>query len=254
MENRRLVRAFIVDDDRGATALLCKMLENYSVEIIGTATDATVATRDEIIEKEPDLLFLDVEMPSMSGLDFCALVRPEVKPEMKVVFYTGYDKYMLQALRQQAFDYMLKPASRQELAQIMTRYYENKLSNINQAISNAANTSALPHVMVVNAVNEHTVLRFDDIAFFRFDSERRIWEVITSEGKCHQLRHRTTAEIILAYSPNFVQIHKGYIVNIHCISRVLDNLCMLRPPLEHITELRISKNYRHDFMATFYNL
>ncbi len=254
MEIKRLVKVFIVDDDRGATAFLSKMLENYSVEIIGTATDATVKARDEIIEKQPDLLFLDVEMPSMSGLDFCTLVRPEVKPEMKVVFYTGYDKYMLQALRQQAFDYMLKPASRQELAQIMTRYYENRLSNISQAISSAASTAALPHVMVVNAMNEHTVLRFDDIAFFRFDSERRIWEVITIEDKCHQLRHRTTADIILAYSPNFVQIHKGYIVNIHHISHVFDCQCQLRPPLDHITELRISKNYRHDFMATFYNL
>ena len=57
-----------------------------------------------------------------------------VKPEMKVVFYTGYDKYMLEALRRQAFDYMLKPATPQELAKIMTRYYENKLSNIQKAI------------------------------------------------------------------------------------------------------------------------
>ena len=208
METRHLVRAFIVDDEPNATALLCKMLEDYSVEIIGTATDATDHTRNEIIEKEPDLLFLDVEMPTMSGLDFCATIRPEVKPDMKVVFYTGYDKYLLQALRQQAFDYMLKPATRQDLAQTMTRYYENKLSNIQHAISNPS-TTGTPTIMVVNATNEHTVLRFDDVAFFRFDSQRRIWEVITTEGESHLLRHRTTADIILAFSPSFVQIQKG---------------------------------------------
>lgn len=253
MEKKHLVRAYIVDDDANATTLLCRLLANYSVEIIGTATDATEKTRADIIDQEPDLLFLDVEMPSMSGLDFCATVRPEVKPDMKVVFYTGYDKYLLQALRQQAFDYMLKPASPQELAQIMTRYYENKLSNIQQATSQTV-AAETPSIMVVNATNEHTVLHFADIAFFRFDNERRIWEIVTREGQSHQLRHRTTADIILAYSPKFVQIHKGYIINIDCIGKVLDSQCLLRPPLDHITELRISKNYRHDFMATFYNL
>ena len=252
MSDKKLVRTYIVDDDANAAALLKKLLEDYSVDIIGQASDATEQTKNEIVELEPDLLFLDVEMPTMSGLDFYSMVQPMVKPEMKVVFYTGYDKYMLEALRRQAFDYMLKPATPQELAKIMTRYYENKLSNIQQAIQPTSYTSL--HLMVVNATNEHTVLKFEDIAFFRFDNERRIWEVITRQGRNHQLRHRTTADIILAYSKAFIQIHKAYIVNIHHIDKVFDNLCLMRPPLEHITELRISKNYRHDFMATFYNL
>lgn len=248
-----LVKVFIVDDDQNATLFLQKMLEDYSVEIVGVATDATAKTRNEIVEKEPDLLFLDVEMPSMSGLEFCATVRPLTKPEMKVVFYTGYDKYMLQAIRQQAFDYMLKPASKQELAQIMTRYYENKLSNIQQAIA-IHPTMTIPNIMVVNSMNQHTVLRHDDIAFFRFDNDHRIWEVVTTDNQCYQLRHRSTADVILAYSSSFVQIHKGYIVNVNKMSKVLDNQCLLRPPLEHITELRISKNFRHNLMAIFCNL
>lgn len=252
MKTQRLVRAFIVDDDANAAQLLCRLLEDYSVDIVGHASDANQTTLETIVDEEPDLLFLDVEMPSMSGLDFCAKVQPLVKPDMKVVFYTGYDKYLLEALRRHAFDYMLKPACKQELAKIMTRYYENRLSNIQQAI--ATDSSPMPSVMVVNFSNEHTVLRCDEIAFFRFDSERRIWEIVTSKGEIHQLRHRTTAETILAYSRCFVQIHKGYIVNVQHISRVLDNQCQLRPPLDDITELRISKNYRPSFMATFYNL
>jgi two-component system LytT family response regulator len=176
-----------------------------------------------------------------------------VKPDMKVVFYTGYDKYMLEALRREAFDYMLKPASRQELAKIMTRYYENKLSNIQPVISRGT-AVASPDVMVVNGVNEHTVLRFSDIAFFRYFSDRRQWEVITSMGEHHLLRHRTTAETILSYSNEFVQIHKRYIVNVRQIQKVIDNLCVLRSPLHEIDELCISKNYRPTFMATFYNM
>jgi two-component system LytT family response regulator len=253
METRRLIRTYIVDDDAGAAALLRRQLQDYSVDIVGVATDANQATLDEISQLDPDLLFLDVELPSSSGLDFCTQIRPLVKPEMKVVFYTGYDKYLLEALRREAFDYLLKPASKMELAKVMTRYYENKLSQI-QPDKGKKREDLPPNVMIVNAINEHTVLRFQDIAFFRFDSDRRLWEVITADGNCQALRHRTTADVILAYSKDFVQIHKRYIVNVNKICRVLDSQIILAEPLSYVTELKISKNFRHDLMSTFYNM
>lgn len=253
MENKPLVKAFILDDDPNAMQLLQQQLKDYSLDVVGTATDTDEEAMAAIVEQNPDLLFLDVELPSGSGLDFCTQIRPLVKPEMKVVFYTGYDKYMLEALRRQAFDYILKPASRQELAKIMTRYYENKLSNIQPVVSMSSKAMP-PSVMIVNAVNEHMVLRFHDIAFFRYEGDRRLWQLVTTDGTCHQLRHRTTADTILTYSSDFVQIHKSYIVNIHHIQKVIDNRCLLRPPLDHITELHISKNYRSQFLATFYSM
>ncbi len=252
MGNRRLVRAYIVDDDANAIKLLSRLLANYSVEIVGTATDANSKTEDEVMDLQPDMLFLDVELPSVSGLDFWSSIKQHVSPSMRVVFYTAYDKYMLEALRQKAFDFLLKPASQQELAQIMSRYYEDKLSSIRDIIQQDAPTPR--SIMVVSATNEHLVLRFDDIAFFRFDNVRRIWEVVTRDGKNYQLRHRTTSETILTFSNLFVQIHKGYIVNVHQIDRVVENQCLLRPPLNDVKELRISKNFRHDFMTAFYNL
>lgn len=71
MENRSLARVYIVDDNEGAIALLRRLLADYSVEIIGAETD-TQKAMEEVIELEPDLLFIDVEMPEMSGLDFCS--------------------------------------------------------------------------------------------------------------------------------------------------------------------------------------
>ena len=251
MNDKRLVRAYIVDDNQSAIDLLCRLLQDYSVDIIGTQTNTDIA-REEIIELEPDLLFLDVEMPTISGLDFCTDIQQYVKPSMKVIFYTGYDKYLLEALRRQAFDYMLKPATKAELAKIMTRYYENRLNDMQQmALHNPAQP---PLVMIVNAINEHTPLRFDQIAFFRFLSERKLWEVVLTDGSSCLLRHKTTAEVIMNYSKDFVQIHKRYIVNVQKISKVQENTCLLLPPLQDITELRISKNFRHDLMSTFYSM
>lgn len=251
MKPKSLISAYIVDDNESAIELLKRLLADYSVDIAGTQTNTATAMK-EIIELQPDLLFLDVEMPGMSGLDFWSEVRQDVGPSTKVVFYTGYDKYLLEALRRQAFDYMLKPATRAELAKIMTRYYENRLSDIQAATTQPANE--LPLLMIVNAVNEHTTLQASDIAYFRFQNERKLWEVVRADGSSCMLRHKTTADVILNYSKDFVQIHKRYIVNIQKIKKIQESLCVLRPPLEDISELRISKNYRRELINTFYNM
>lgn len=252
MYRQKLVSAYIIDDSRDAIEVLARMLEdNYSVEVVGKATDAETAI-NEVIDKEPDIIFVDVELPSMSGLDFCTLIRTEVKPETKVVFYTGHEKYLLDAIRRQAFDYLMKPATEQELGQIMTRYYENKLASIPQATTRS--NQHLPIILVVNAMNEHRTLQLKDIAFFRYNQDRKLWEIVCKDNTSCILRHRTTSDIILNYSPDFVQIHKRYIVNINQIKMIQDNTCILAEPLEEIRELKISKNYRHDLMAAFYSM
>ncbi len=253
METKRLIRAFVVDDDQNAAAMLRLLLADYSVEIVGTATDANEAASEQILALEPDLLFLDVELPSMLGLDFYSALRPLASPEMAVVFYTGYDKYMLEALRRQAFDYLLKPPSRDELAKIMTRYYEHRLSSV-QTVLHRKKATLPPNVMIVKPTGEHTVVRFQDIVFFRFDSDSRLWEVVTTDERTEPLRRRTTADTILAYSADFVQVHKRYIVNVNHVQRVLDTQIVLSPPMSHITELHVSKNFRHSFLDTFYNM
>lgn len=248
---QKLTKVFIVDDNHEAIEVLRRLLEkNFSVEIVGTACDAKAAA-EIIIQTEPDIIFIDIELPTMSGLEFCSLIRQDIKPETKVVFYTGHEKYMLDAIRHQAFDYLMKPPTEQDLSQIMTRYYENKLAGIPSV---ASNTEQLPIILVVNAMNEHTTLRVSDIAYFRYNQERKIWEAICMDGTIYLLRHRTTADVILNYSGDFVQIHKRYIVNINQIKKIQESACILMEPMESVTELRISKNYRTQLMSAFYSL
>ncbi len=252
MNKQKLTSAYIIDDNQEAVEVLVRMLEkNYSVEVVGTANDAESAAKG-IIDKEPDIIFLDVELPNMSGLEFCSLIRSDIKPETKVVFYTGHDKYMLEAIRREAFDYLLKPASEQDLGQIMTRYYENKLASIPQIIPHK--NLHLPIILVVNSLNEHLTLQLENIAFFRYNQDRKLWEVVCTDNSCYILRHRTTSDLILNYSTDFVQIHKRYIVNINHIKMIQDSTCILTEPLEGNRELKISKNYRASLMAAFYSL
>ena len=236
--NKQLVKVFIVDDNTEAVKVLKNMLEsNYSVTVVGTAGDAETAA-DAIIKTEPDIIFLDIELPTMSGLEFCTLIRNDIKPETKIVFYTGHDQYMLEAIRRQAFDYLLKPPTEHDLSLLMARYYENKLASIPCL---TRSEERLPIILVVNAMNEHVALNLSDIAFFRFNQERKIWEIVCCNNAVYT-------------SPDFVQIHKRYIVNINKIKMIQESLCILEEPLDDIRELKISKNYRQGFMAAFYSM
>ena len=251
MNKQKLTKVFIVDDNYEAVELLRHLLEHdYSVEVVGTAGDAEEAA-SQITQANPDLIFLDVELPTMSGLEFCTMIQNELKPETKVVFYTGYDKYMLEAIRRQAFDYLLKPVTKQELSHVMTRYYEDKLTGIPPT---PHSDSRLPKILVVNTLNEHLALCQSDCAFFRYNQERRVWEVICMDGETYMLRHRTTSDVILHYSADFVQIHKRYIVNVNNIKKIQGAVCILNEPLESNRELKISKNFKQDLLSAFYSL
>lgn len=143
-------------------------------------------------------------------------------------------------------------AFRSAASAITTRYYENKLQSL-PTVGLSPDTSKTL-ILVVNARNEHMTLRMEDIAFFRYSNENKQWEVICSNKKCYSLRHRTTADAILIYSNHFVQTHKRYIVNINYIKTIRENACLLKSPMEDVTEVKISKNYKRDLINEFYNL
>lgn len=245
-----MTTTYIIDDDPNAIALLKNLLTPYAITIVGSATTIEQA-RQELPVMQPDLLFLDVEMPEMSGLDFCTELKQMPLADMKVVFYTGYDKYVLDALRRQAFDYMLKPATPEQLSQLMNRYYEDRLSVLRQA---RPATAAQSPIVVVDDSGEHKPLRASQIAFFRFNNVRRLWEVVTLKNDSYLLRHRTNADVIMGYSPDFVQIHKRYIVNIQHISRITDSNVFLNPPFDKLDELQIGRTYRHELLDKFYSM
>ncbi len=252
MNQQKLTSVYILDDNENAIEILKLLLEkNYSVDILGTQTDPDRAM-EELTELDPDLLFLDIELPNMTGLEFCSLIRPRMSPKTKIVFYTGHDKYLLEAIRRDAFDYLLKPPTEQELSKIMMRYYENKLAGFTQASSRSE--ERLPIILVVNPWGEHLTLREHDCLFFRYNPERKFWEVTCNDGKTYTLRHRTTADTILNYSADFVQIHKRYIVNINHIKMIQESFCVLNDLNTDPHELKVSKNYRRSLFDAFYSL
>ena len=114
----------IVDDDELSLDNLVfglQKFENFHLE--GTARNG-VSGKKLIAKVRPDLLFLDVELPDMRGMDLLDSIRESLTWGMKVVFYTAYDKYMMSAIRQSAFDYLLKPFEDKDLELIISRFME----------------------------------------------------------------------------------------------------------------------------------
>ena len=100
------MRALIIDDERLARAELRRLLADCDgIEVVGEANNAQQA-REKMAELKPELLFLDVQMPGETGLDFLESIDP---PAPKVIFTTAYDEFAVKAFELNALDYLMKP-------------------------------------------------------------------------------------------------------------------------------------------------
>ena len=112
----------IIDDEKLARELLTEFLENFSdIELVGEANNGTdaVALIDRL---KPDLIFLDVQMPGMTGFD----VLDEIDHEPYVIFTTAYDQYAIQAFEKNAVDYLLKPLDAERFKTAVERALKRK--------------------------------------------------------------------------------------------------------------------------------
>lgn len=109
------MRALIVDDEELARRNLINVLTG-AVEIVGEAADGVTAL-EKIGELSPDVVFLDIEMPGMNGIEVAA----HLSEPPRVVFVTAYDHYAIQAFEAHAADYLLKPLRRERVAATLER-------------------------------------------------------------------------------------------------------------------------------------
>src|SRR6185295_13319062 len=113
-----MIRALLIDDEQPARERLRQLLGAHAdVEVIGEAEDGVQAA-ELIAEREPDVVFLDIQMPGLSGLDVAASLGAR-RP--LVIFCTAFDQYAVDAFELSATDYLLKPVNRARLAAALDR-------------------------------------------------------------------------------------------------------------------------------------
>ena len=258
-KNFSKIKAIIIDDDLPSIKLLSdELIKRKDIELCATAE--TLQEGEKLIAQyRPDLLFLDMNFSEGNGLSW---YEDTTLPEnTKVVFHTCYQRYIHDALSLRVFDFLLKPFEASELDVIIKRFRNlqndsgeesNKIIEAPANLPPSHNGSRL--LSITSVTNSKVIVNPADIVYFRYLSERKIWECVFYSLKRIILKRQTTAETILGFGPDFVRTHKHFIVNVRYIGIINGNDCILLPPLDNITEIKISKTYRRELMDRFYDI
>ena len=252
------------DEPLLAAALKAELAAAWpGLQIVATVGDGASAVR-EALARHPDVLFFDIQMPGMSGLD-AALTLVDVwpdKPFPALVFVTAYDQYALQAFEAQAIDYVLKPVQAARLAKTVSKVQSALANRLNDAANMDETVAQLRRLMVPAATSVAAPLKMiqasvgssirmvpvDEVLFF--EAADKYVRVLTAQ---HEYLIRTPLKELTAQLDVqvFWQIHRGTIVRADCIDTVTrDEVGKLWLTLRgHPHRLPVSRLYAHLFKA-----
>lgn len=246
-------KTVIIDDNEVCTQNLCKSLSAYTeFIIIGRAKDA-ITGKQLILDQRPDLLFLDVELPGTNGIEMLRQLKEHIYWPMRVIFYTAYEKYLLEALRESAFDFLLKPYEDNEFQRIITRYLAT--ANANPEFGRLLNSlsSLLPQnrTFLVATITGFQLFHIEQIGCFYYSKQQKQWNLLSTNLTNLPLRHTSRASDILQYSNSFKQINQHQIINIEYLYAIRDNTCRMLPPFDTLTDFHISRIFMKELQESF---
>lgn len=217
-----MYRAAIIDDDQLARRVLHRILDQHfpDIELVGEASSVESGV-ELIVEKAPDLVFLDIEMPDGTGFDLIEKL-PEVN--FKLVFTTSYSDYAITAFKYSAFDYILKPvlvenvkATIQRISEIPVLSEKHRVEVLKNSLENRGESS---HVTIaLPEMNGFAIIKVTNI--LRCEGERNYTRVFYQNGTS-VLISRTLLEFDQLLVPHgFCRIHRSHLVNLKYVERYL---------------------------------
>lgn len=220
------MRTLIVDDEHLARALLREYLAAHpDVEIVGECANGFEAVK-AIAEHDPDLVFLDIQMPRLDGFEVVELAgaRPHY------IFATAYDQFALRAFEVHALDYLLKPFSRERLAEALAqarlRAPQPARTGIAAAVKDAqARQQPLERILIRDGARVHVVAA-GNVDYIEAQDD---YVRIMAGGKGY-LKHQRLSELEAQLDGAlFVRIHRSFIVNVCAVEGIepvsKDNHC-----------------------------
>lgn len=204
-----MLKCYILDDEQNAVDALAAMLKKKfagQAEVCGSHIKASAAI-DEIEELQPDVLFLDVEMPEMTGLD---VLKHFPARKFQVIFTTAHEKYALPAIKAEAADYLVKPLSPQDVFDAIQKCMNKKTGGV------SANNST-PGRITITTAQELLLINTDDIirieasnnySHFYFTNRPKVIVSKTLKEFNDQLADM-----------NFFRVHQSHLINLkHVVS------------------------------------
>jgi two-component system LytT family response regulator len=216
MSSTAQIRVLLVDDEDLARHVLRELLNAHpEVEIAGECANGFDAVK-AVAEQKPDLIFLDVQMPKLTGFDVLELIGTDTP----VIFVTAYDQHAMRAFEVHAVDYLLKPVGRERfeaaLARAKNRIAENKL----MPAELAAAARPPQHFLERVVIRDGTRVTLIPVTKLDYVEAQDDYVALASQGAKH-LKQQTIASLEAALDPaRFVRIHRSYIVNFERVARI----------------------------------
>ena len=236
MGNTQKIKVMVIDDEFPARKLLSDYISKVpNLELCKQCSDALEASA--YLQSNPiDLLFTDIQMPELSGLDF---VKSMVNKPM-VVFTTAYSEYALESYDLEAVYYLLKPISFASFMKAVNKATE--LFNLKHTSENTAKTSQpeLKDFLMVKADYKLYKINFDDLIYIEGQSEYVTFHMVDKKVTAYYSLKKLEEELP---SNRFLRIHKSYIVAQKRIEAIEGNMVVIGKE-----KLSIGKNYKDMLM------
>ena len=259
------IKVVIVDDEPQSILRLendLAALEDF--EVIATSSSA-MSVKTLVMSMQPDVLFIDVEMPGQTGFEVLQSLRDEMPMDLIVVFYSAFNKYMIDALRASAFDFLLKPYQQEELELVVGRIRQKMeggdgSSSSSFSSSSSSSSSSESHQdpqnllgvngllgtsgkrLAIQSISGLLMVKPDEVFCCTFDEDTRLWHLRLANGQIHKLKKQTTAKSVLSLSPSLAQVRQDCIINLDYLISIENYTlrCIFSPPFdqENITVSR----------------
>jgi two-component system, LytTR family, response regulator len=214
-EKQGRLRALLVDDEDLARHALRELLKTHSeVMVVAECANGFEALK-AAAEHQPDILFLDVQMPKLTGFDVLELIEPQPA----VIFVTAYDEFAMKAFDVHAVDYLLKPVGRERFEAALERA-KSRIGTKSPAAHELAKTARRPQFLERLVVKDGTRVTLIPVAKLDYVEAQDDYVSLSTHGAKH-LKQQTIASIEAGLDPaQFVRIHRSYIVNFERVARI----------------------------------
>jgi two-component system LytT family response regulator len=250
MTSTNALQVLVVDDEAPARRKILRLLRaEPGVQVVGEA-DSGESAIAAIAQHQPDLVFLDVQMPGADGFDVVhgiSGVRDAKMPQ--VVFVTAHDRYALRAFEVHAFDYLLKPVAEDRFRKVLRRARQQNAQNNDQSVSRLR--QLIDQIQRERGFTERLLIREDTRAFFvsvrdiSWIEADRNYLTLHCGGKMHHTMRATLDSIESTLDPKlFARLNRGSIVRLDAVRELLPWFHgEYKVVLHDGTELRWSRRY-----------
>jgi len=209
-------KALIVDDEELARHVIREFLQPHAeIEVAAECANGMEAVK-AVAEHKPDLIFLDVQMPKLTGFDVLELIGTDVP----VIFVTAYDQFAMRAFEVHAVDYLLKPIGRERFDAALERAKSRMGEKMPPAHELAATARPPQQFMERLVVKDGTKVTLIPVAKLDYAEAQDDYVALATQGKKH-LKQQTIAGLEAGLNPDcFVRIHRSYIVNLERVTRI----------------------------------